>query len=97
MTKYTLSNSQKQLFIAIIILDELVDKQKAFTTQDVVLQPVLQRMVAKELLTLTGTDYAVTPKGHRIIDEDDYPDYILFAMHKLYEMLKNKTPLPTLQ
>ena len=78
MTKYSLSNSQKQLFIAIIILDELVDKHKAFTTQDAVLQPVLQRMVTKELLTLTGVDYAATPKGEQLLQSfyKRYDEYI---------------------
>jgi hypothetical protein len=67
-----LSDSDKKDFSAIILLDEIINKERVFTTildeEDKVLEPLLISLLAKEYLTVNGTKYQATAKGEEAFE-----------------------------
>ena len=66
------TESNKKDFACIILLDEIINKERVFTTilsqDDKVLEPLLISLLAKEYLTVNGTKYQVTTKGEEVFD-----------------------------
>ncbi len=66
------TESNKKDFACIILLDEIINKERVFTTilsqDDKVLEPLLISLLAKEYLTVNGTKYQVTTKGEGVFD-----------------------------
>ena len=63
---YVTDNNKKD-FACIILLDEIINKERVFTTilgqDDKVLEPLLISLLAKEYLTVNGTKYQANTKG----------------------------------
>ena len=62
-----LSDSDKKDFSCIILLDEIINKERVFTTilqqDDKVLEPLLVSLLAKGYLSVNSSQYQVTDKG----------------------------------
>jgi len=61
----------------------MIDKNNSFGLEDTALQPVLQRMLAKEMVTLNGDQYTPTDKGDKYLQSfyKKYDEYV-----KLYDV-----------
>jgi len=67
-----ISDTDKKNFSAIILLDEIINKERVFTTildeEDKVLEPLLISLLAKEYLKVDGTKYKATTKGEEAFE-----------------------------
>lgn len=68
----SLTSTDKKNFASIILLDELINKNRVFTTilssEDKVLEPFLVALLAKGYLSVNGNKYQVTKAGEDAFD-----------------------------
>lgn len=68
----SLSAIDKKNFASIILLDEMINKERVFTTilqsEDKVLEPLLVALLAKGYLSVDGNKYQVTKSGENTFD-----------------------------